>query len=51
MAELSDKPLLLDTHVWVWLMNGEEPLKSSQVRPQLEKTAQGARLRVSAISS
>ena len=50
MVELSDKPLLLDTHVWVWLMNGEEPLKSSQVRPQLEKTAQGAGLRVSAIS-
>lgn len=50
MAELSGQPLLLDTHVWVWLMNGEEPLKSCRARPQLEETAQGAGLRVSAIS-
>ncbi len=50
MAELSGKPLLLDTHVWVWLMNGDELLESCRARPQLEKTAQGAGLRVSAIS-
>ncbi len=50
MAELSDHPLLLDTHVWIWLMNGAEPLKSSRMRPQLEETARGAGLLVSAIS-
>jgi len=50
MAEVADKALLLDTHVWVWLMNGEEPLQSSPMLPQLEETAQDPGLRVSAIS-
>lgn len=50
MAELSGQPLLLDTHVWVWLMNGDEVLESSEARPQLEETAQGAGLLVCAIS-
>ena len=50
MAELPGKPLVLDTHVWVWLMNGDEVLKSCGALPQLEEAAQGAGLRISAIS-
>jgi len=42
--------LLLDTHTWIWLMNGEEPLKSSPARQQIEQAVGPDRMRVSVIS-
>ncbi|MCC7265489.1 MAG: type II toxin-antitoxin system VapC family toxin [Candidatus Latescibacteria bacterium] len=44
------QPLLLDTHTWIWLMNGEEPLRSSPARRVIEAAAGKALLRVSPIS-
>lgn len=44
------QPLLLDTHVWIWLMNGEETLKSSPACRSIEEASQVAGLRVSVIS-
>ncbi|MBI1883737.1 MAG: type II toxin-antitoxin system VapC family toxin [Chlamydiae bacterium] len=42
--------LLLDTHVWIWLMNGEKRLKSSKDLPKIEKAARHSQLVISAIS-
>lgn len=50
MRKLSEKILLLDTHVWIWLMNGADPLKSSKILPQIEEGVKNSLLRVSAIS-
>jgi len=43
-------PLLLDTHVWLWLMAGDATLKSSTALAQIEQAAIEARLLVAAIS-
>lgn len=45
-----DKPIILDTHLWVWLMEGEERLGASGLRVELERAARGERLFVSAVS-
>ncbi|HJX15764.1 MAG TPA: type II toxin-antitoxin system VapC family toxin [Candidatus Deferrimicrobiaceae bacterium] len=44
-----EKVLLLDTHVWLWVVGGVEPLKRS-VLSTVEEAARGGRIRVSAIS-
>ena len=44
-----EKVLLLDTHVWLWVVGGVEPLKRS-VLSTVEGAARGGRIRVSAIS-
>lgn len=44
------KRLLLDTHTWIWLMNGEEPLRSSSALKGIEAAVRAALIRVSAIS-
>ena len=44
-----EKVLLLDTHVWIWVVGGVEPLKRS-VLSAVEGAARGGRIRVSAIS-
>ena len=41
---------LLDTHVWIWLMAGQEPLRSSPARATLEAAVPGGGLRVSILS-
>lgn len=41
---------LLDTHVWIWLMAGEEPLRSSPTRLAIEAAVPRNGLRVSIIS-
>lgn len=41
--------LLLDTHAWLWLVGGAEPLKRS-VLSAVEQGARQGRIRVSAIS-
>ena len=43
------RPVLLDTHVWVWLMLGDQRLGAAN-RRMLEKAIPDARLRVSVIS-
>ncbi len=45
-----DQLLLLDTHTWIWLVNGDEPLKSSPALGEIERAATQSNLRVSAIS-
>ena len=42
--------ILLDTHVWIWLINGNEPLKSSKALPLIKQAAQLSHVKVSAIS-
>lgn len=44
------RPLLLDTHVWVWLMLGDNRLGAA-CRRTLEKAIPDGRLRVSVISA
>ena len=48
----STQPLyLLDTHVWLWLMAGQEPLASSPARATLAAGATRRARRVSVISA
>lgn len=47
---MPERPLLLDTHVWIWLINGGEPLASSEARRAIEKAAGTAGILVSIIS-
>lgn len=46
----SDRPLVLDTHVWVWLINGDQRLSSSPAFDLILGGMRRALLRVSAIS-
>ena len=45
-----DQLLLLDTHTWIWLVNGDEPLRSSRALEEIERAAAQSNLQVSAIS-
>jgi len=45
----SARPLLLDTHVWIWLVNGDEQL-SAGIRSAIDEAASHDRVWVSAIS-
>ncbi len=42
--------LLLDTHVWVWLMNGDEDKFSATCRKAIQHAGQRGALRVSVLS-
>ncbi len=42
--------LLLDTHIWIWLMNGERQQLGSVAIEAIEQAAAGGRVYVSAIS-
>lgn len=45
------KPLLLlDTHIWIWLINGSDKLKSTKVLRKIEESSKKGLIRVSAIS-
>ena len=44
------KPLLLDTHIFVWLMNGEKRLGSSSVRYMIEDAVSNHNVYISMIS-
>jgi len=50
MGELEKDLLLLDTHVWIWLMIGSDELKSSKCLPVIEQSAKQGKIRISAIS-
>lgn len=41
---------LLDTHMWLWLMNGDKQLKSSEVLKKLNQAADSSYIYVSVIS-
>lgn len=45
-----DRPVLLDTHVWVWLAEGREDVRSEAVE-LMERAGEASLLRVSAISA
>ncbi len=45
-----DRPVLLDTHVWVWLMEGRAGLRSEAVE-LMERAGEESFLRVSVISA
>lgn len=42
--------LLLDTHVWIWLMNGDPALRGSPAVPAIEQAARQGQVGVAAIS-
>lgn len=50
MDELEKDLLLLDTHVWIWLMIGADELKSSKCLPVIKQSARQSKIRISAIS-
>lgn len=43
-------PLLLDTHIWVWYLEGDTSQMTSDVVPLLDRSGAGEELRVSDIS-
>src|SRR5580704_8499947 len=43
-------PLLLDTHFWIWLQNGEPGVFTGPIRRAIEAAAAGGRLCLSVIS-
>ena len=52
MTMTMNSPLyLLDTHVWLWLLAGDEPLRSSPARSTLEAAVAAGQLRVSVVSA
>ena len=42
--------VLLDTHIWIWLLNGDNRLKSSPCLTMIEEAVKRSALKVSAIS-
>lgn len=47
---MNNMPVLLDTHVWLWLINGDDSLKSSECPDAIERAASDESVQVSAIS-
>lgn len=50
MSSPQDKLLLLDTHIWIWLMNGDAQKLSQACRDAIDQSSNGGKLRISAIS-
>lgn len=50
MSKEKEPPLLLDTHVWIWLMNGDKRLKASPAMRRIQRAAASASVFVSVIS-
>ncbi len=46
----SEALLLLDTHIWIWLMNGDEKLASPRLLKIIQERSDRKALRVSVIS-
>ncbi len=45
------KMLVLDTHVWVWLVNGDERIKKAGFLPHINRAVKGDGIVISAIST
>ena len=46
----TDKPLVLDTHSWIWLLNGEESIGGSRFVAEAEAASVAGRLYICSIS-
>jgi PIN domain nuclease of toxin-antitoxin system len=44
------KQIVLDTHAWIWLINGDKRLEKSKCRSYIEDAAKSSNICVSAIS-
>jgi PIN domain nuclease of toxin-antitoxin system len=42
--------LLLDTHIWLWLMNGDDRIKKSGFIPVIHRAVKASALKISSIS-
>jgi len=42
--------LLLDTHIWLWLMNGDERIKKSGYIPAIQRAAKASAVKIASIS-
>jgi PIN domain nuclease of toxin-antitoxin system len=47
---VSDAAYLLDTHIWIWLMNGDDPLKHSKALSRITLGSKQNLLKISVIS-
>lgn len=50
MSSSHDKWLLLDTHIWIWLMNGDQQALPQAVLEAIDQASQGGRVGIAAIS-
>lgn len=50
MLEPKPEPIVLDTHMWIWLMEGDTRLSASSLVSSLERTAAAGELYISAVS-
>ncbi len=50
MNKEAENGILLDTHVWIWLINGDQRLKSPRFLHLINKMADASRVFVSIIS-
>lgn len=50
MREPEEHLILLDTHIWIWLVMGHAQLKSSRSLQQIQHAVKHSNLRLSAIS-
>lgn len=46
----SNELILLDTHIWIWLLIGNRELEKSKSLPYIENAARHSNIRISAIS-
>ncbi len=42
--------LMLDTHIWLWLMNGDERIKKSGYIPAIQRAAKASAVKIASIS-
>jgi len=50
MHEVDEELILLDTHIWIWLVNGDKKLGSSKALNLIKQRAETHSIRVSIIS-
>jgi PIN domain nuclease of toxin-antitoxin system len=50
MPEPRHFPLILDTHVWIWILNGDERARQSKALPWIERATRRAQVKVSILS-
>ncbi len=46
---MAEQPLVLDTHVWIWIINGEQTIKPA-IRQRVQRALEKSRVFVQAIS-
>jgi PIN domain nuclease of toxin-antitoxin system len=48
--KIIEKPILLDTHIWIWLTNGDQKVNSPKLLHYINKAVEKSRIFVSVIS-